>query len=109
MLTRRKLKAEIAKLKSDKVNLELELDRLKDHLENSFEYRNYMGRELKRTTAENNALREALQRLCDKNRELQQINSEQNLQIMSLEAQWENSKRRRTNASDTRRPDYSVH
>lgn len=102
MQTRRQLKAEIAKLKSDKVNLQLQMDNLEIHLQNSFEYRNYMGRELKKANAENGALRDALQQLCQKNAELQQINKEQALQIMSLEAQWESAKRRKANAANTR-------
>lgn len=102
MQTRRQLKAEIAKLKSDKVNLQLQMDNLEIHLQNSFEYRNYMGRELKKANAENSALRDALQKLCQKNAELQQINKEQALQIMSLEAQWESAKRRKANAANTR-------
>ena len=95
METKRKLRAEIAKLKSDKVNLQLAMDNLKIHLQNSFECRNDMCRELKKTEQENKALREVLQQLCDKNLELQNINREQMLKIMSLEAQWESAKRRK--------------
>lgn len=102
MQTRRQLKAEIAKLKSDKVNLQLQMDNLEIHLQNSFEYRNYMGRELKKANTENGALRDALQKLCQKNAELQQINKEQALQIMSLEAQWESAKRRKANVANSR-------
>lgn len=98
MITKRKLRWEVARLRANTGFLEYTVDTLAADNDALLKERNELREKLAAAEADNKALLETVAMLCDKDKQLTKENRSMKLRIMSLEALWCAKQRRMENA-----------
>lgn len=97
MITRKKMRWEIARLKANEAYLSLEKDFLEADNSALLSEVKVLREKTRGLEAENTALLDTVAMLCNKDAELTKQVKEQRLKIMSLEAMWGAIQRRNDN------------
>lgn len=97
MVTKKKLRWEIARLRANSNYLEYTVDTLNEDNKALLKERNELRVRRDELEAENRALLETVAMLCDKDKQLTKENKDMRLKIMSYEALWCAKQRRMEN------------